>query len=76
MHRRTDTDTIAGEEQTVPVHATVIIFGRSPGRWQLTMTAGSGYSMFPGLKYCFAMNASPFAIFLWAPVCIIKMEKA
>jgi hypothetical protein len=35
-------DTIAGELHTVPAHATVIIFGVSPGLAQLTITAGRG----------------------------------
>ena len=46
----TDIDTIAGSEHTVPAHATVIILGFSPSLWQLTITAGTGYNIFPGLK--------------------------
>ena len=36
---------MAGSEHTVPAQATVIILGRSPGLWQLTITAGTGYSI-------------------------------
>ena len=46
---------MAGEEQTVPAHAIVMILGFSSGSPQLTITAGTGYSIFPGLQYCFAM---------------------
>ena len=43
----------AGAEQTVPAQATVMIFGFSPGRAQLTITAGTGYSMLPPRQLCF-----------------------
>ena len=46
-------DTCAGSEQMVPAHATVMILGVSPGRAQLTMTAGTGYSILPGFQYSF-----------------------
>ena len=54
-------DSMAGEEQIVPAHATVIILGFSPSRPQLTITAGTGYSILPGLKYCLAIII-PFCI--------------
>jgi hypothetical protein len=46
-------DTIAGSEHTVPAHATVMIFGFSPALLQLTITAGTGYSIFPAFQDCF-----------------------
>ena len=52
-------DSMAGSEQTVPAHATVMILSLSPNRPQLTITAGTGYSIFPGFQCCFAM-LSPF----------------
>ena len=38
-------DTMAGDEQTVPAQATVMILGRCPSLWQLIITAGTGYSI-------------------------------
>lgn len=45
-------DTCAGSEQMVPAHATVMMLG-SPGRPQLIITAGTGYSILPGFQYSF-----------------------
>ena len=50
---RMEIETIGGFEQTVPAHATVIMSGRSPFRAQLTITAGTGYSILPPLQTCF-----------------------
>ena len=57
----------SGEEQTVPVQATVIIFGFSPCLLQLTITAGSGYSILPGFHTCLPISSS---VLIWpaAPV--------
>ena len=49
-------DTIAGSLHMVPAHAIVTMFGFSPGLWQLTITAGTGYNIFPGFQFCFAMS--------------------
>ena len=58
LEGRTDIDTIAGDEHTVPAHATVIILGLSPVLAQLTITAGTGYSIFPGFQNCFPITTS------------------
>lgn len=42
----------------VPVHATVIIFGISFSSQQLTITAGTGYSIFPGFHSCLSIKSS------------------
>ena len=47
-----DMEIIAGDEQDVDAHATVMIFGFSSPRLQLTITAGTGYSILPGFQNC------------------------
>ena len=54
---RMEIETIGGFEQTVPAHATVIMSGLSPFRAQLTITAGTGYSMLPPLQTCLLPGA-------------------
>src|SRR5699024_9137430 len=49
-------DTMGGFVQTVPVHATVVILSFPFPSVTLTMTAGRGYSIFPGFHCCFAMS--------------------
>lgn len=48
-------ETIGGLVQTVPAHATVMIFGLPSLSATLTITAGSGYSILPGFQICFAI---------------------
>ncbi len=60
----TDIYSIAGFVHTVPVHATVMIFDLPDLSAVLTITAGSGYSIFPGFQICFAMSSPRFLLLL------------
>jgi hypothetical protein len=51
-------DTMGGVVQTVPAQAMVMIFGFSSPRAQLTITAGTGYSILPGFQCCFPMGTT------------------
>jgi hypothetical protein len=53
---------MGGSLHTVPAQATVMMLGRSPGRAQLTMTAGAGFKRLPGFQVCF-MTALQFLYF-------------
>ena len=60
-------DTIGGFVQTVPAHATVIILSFPSPSVTLTITAGRGYSIFPGFHVCF------YILFL-CPLCKITLQ--
>src|SRR5699024_10371909 len=50
---RTEIYVMGGFVHTVPVHAIVIILSFPSGSAVLTITAGRGYSIFPGFQICF-----------------------
>jgi hypothetical protein len=50
-----DTETITGSLQIVPAQAAVIMLARPSSSAQLSMTGGTGYSMFEGRQYCLAI---------------------
>jgi hypothetical protein len=54
---------MGGSEHTVPAQATVIIFGLSPERQQLTITAGTGYNILPGFQYSLVL----FSVLILVP---------
>src|SRR5699024_7607778 len=54
---------IGGSLQTVPVHATVIIFALPFLSIRLTITAGTGYTIFPAFHICFAIIFLPKLLF-------------
>jgi hypothetical protein len=53
---RTEMESMAGELQTFPAQATVMILGLSPSLPQLTITAGMGYNILPGRQISFAIG--------------------
>ena len=56
---------MGGLVQTVPVHATVTMSDSPAALAQLTITTGSGYSMFPPRHVCFAMRLPlPMRLFM------------
>ena len=50
---------MGGLVQMVPVQATVTMSEAPDASAQLTITAGSGYSMFPPRQTCFAISSLP-----------------
>jgi hypothetical protein len=52
-------DTIGGFVHTVPAHATVMMLSLPLLSATLTITAGTGFNIFPGFQFCFAIGTPP-----------------